>query len=99
MSTLRHEVREYGLCPNCSTPAEYRYALSGPEGGGVRVQYSVSCEICGFSEQKVMVFPLDALYSIRMLLEPSTRVFVEKVKIASEIKARVRSAGAQGSES
>lgn len=97
--SLRHEVREYGLCPNCSTPAEYRYTLSGPEGGGVRIEYTVVCEICGFSEAKILVFPVDALYSIRMLLEPSTRIFIEKVKIVGEIKTYAKSSEGSGRES
>ncbi|MEM0341023.1 MAG: hypothetical protein QXN05_05350 [Acidilobaceae archaeon] len=98
MSSLHHEVREYGLCPNCSTPVEYKYVLNGPEGSGLRVQYHVSCEICGFSESKILIFPIDALFYIRMLFEPSTRIFIEKVRIASEIKVQVVSSGDTGRE-
>ncbi|MDM7274569.1 MAG: hypothetical protein P3X22_000365 [Thermoprotei archaeon] len=98
--SLKLEFRELGLCSRCSAPIEYSYTLSGPEdGGSVRVFLTVDCGVCGFKESKNMVFPLNALYSIRYMFHPTVKIFLEKVRLAAELKKSEEVkvvAGAQG---
>jgi hypothetical protein len=94
--SVKLELREVGLCPKCSAPIEYLYTLSGPEGeGGVRVYVVSECPVCGFRDSKNLLFPLDPVYSIRHLFQPTVKIFIEKVKLAKELK-RVGMARAVG---
>ncbi|MCX8195886.1 MAG: hypothetical protein N3F67_02245 [Acidilobaceae archaeon] len=84
--SLRSEFRELGLCPACSTPVEYAYVMSGPEGEALRVIVSVECPICGHKESRGLLFPLNAVYLIRYLFRPTVGLFLERVKVTHELK-------------
>jgi hypothetical protein len=85
--SVKLEFREIGLCPKCSAPIEYYYTLSGPEGeDGVRIYVISECPICGFKDSKNLLFPIDPVHSIRHLFQPTVKIFIEKVKLAKELK-------------
>lgn len=85
--SVKLEFREVGLCPRCSAPIEYSYSLSGPEGDdGIRVYVTSECSVCGFRESKNLLFPLSPMYSIRHLFQPTVKIFIEKVRLTSELK-------------
>jgi len=85
--SVKLDFREVGLCPKCSAPIEYSYTLSGPEGeDGVRIYVSCECPVCGFRESRNLLFPLGPLYSIRHLFQPTIKIYLEKVRLTSELK-------------
>lgn len=85
--SIKGELRELGPCQRCSSPTEYIYQLSGPEGEGVRISVHSECPICGYKELKTLIFPLTALYSIRHLLDPAAKILVERMALVRELKS------------
>ncbi|MEM1861832.1 MAG: hypothetical protein QXD28_06460 [Acidilobaceae archaeon] len=84
---LKLESRELGLCPKCTAPLEFTYTLTGPEGGdSITVSLIAECGICGYRESRSLVFPLTALYTIRHLFQPTVKIFIERVRLAYELK-------------
>lgn len=96
MNKLEQEVIESGLCPKCNAPTDHHYVITGPYEGVehlVRIHYTLNCGICGYKESRRMYIPLEAMHSLRYLLIPSVRLFLERVYLVSRVSLPVGKRG------
>ncbi len=95
---VRQEYKTIGDCPKCGAPgASYEYVVEGPIGDdreNARVQATIRCPFCGYVETRSIVFPVKALYLIRMMLVPELRPAVEKLYLLYKIRVLGESAEA-----
>lgn len=87
---VSHTYKTIGDCPKCGAPgASYEYVVEGPiddERENARVKAIIECPICGYRETRAIVFPVKALYLIRMMLVPELRPAVEKLYLLYKIR-------------
>ena len=80
---IRENYRAVGECPKCGVfLARYHYIVEGPVDETretTRVVVSIQCPVCGYSDEKKIIFPVKALYMIRYILVPELRPTVEKL--------------------
>jgi len=94
-----YEHRDIGLCPKCGAPADYVYVIEGPideERENVRVKVKVSCTVCGYTDNKKIIFPVKGLNLIKYLLVPDIRPVIEKLYIYYKVRLAVDESGEGG---
>lgn len=96
---IRDNYRTVGECPRCgSLVAVYHYTLEGPVDETretARVVVSIKCPVCGYEDEKKIVFPVKALHLIRYLLVPEARPTVEKLYALYKLRIAPPSGGSE----
>ncbi|MEB3780541.1 MAG: hypothetical protein GSR85_10000 [Desulfurococcales archaeon] len=83
----RHE--EVGICPSCGGISKYTYTITGPRDDDptvIDVHVSITCNICGYGEEKRVILPVKAFYMLRYLFQPEIRLVSEKLMYISNMK-------------
>jgi len=87
---VSHKIVKLGACPRCRAPgAEYEYTIQGPVDESretVEISVRVKCSLCGYMDEKKILFPVKALYLIELLLVPELRPIVEKLYLLYKIR-------------
>ncbi|MCE4625226.1 MAG: hypothetical protein F7C35_05100 [Desulfurococcales archaeon] len=87
---VRYEHRDIGVCPKCNAPAaDYIYKIEGPIGeerDTVRVTVTIRCSLCGYTENKKILFPVKALNLIKYLLIPEMRPIIERLYLLYKVR-------------
>jgi len=76
------EHREPGLCPRCDAPIDYVYRIEGPlepDRELARIIVRIECPVCGYRDEKKILFPVKGLNMIKYLFLPEIRPVIEKL--------------------
>ncbi len=86
---FRLEHKDIGLCPKCGAPADYVYIIEGPideERENTRIKVKIKCTVCGYSEDKSIIFPVKGLNLIKYLFIPDVRAIIEKLYVYYKVR-------------